>query len=81
MELAAMRRTALAVVFVAPSIVFLVLASRYLTGENAAVAGFGRIWSCLGATRVLQREISVGVSKMQGRTILWRGDDRLPSCA
>jgi putative spermidine/putrescine transport system permease protein len=34
---------ALAVTFVAPAILFLILSSRYLTGESAAVSGFGKI--------------------------------------
>jgi putative spermidine/putrescine transport system permease protein len=34
---------ALSIVFVAPAIVFLVVTSRYLTGENAAIGGFGKI--------------------------------------
>jgi putative spermidine/putrescine transport system permease protein len=34
---------ALAVIFVAPAVAFLVLTSRYLTGESAAIGGFGKI--------------------------------------
>lgn len=34
---------ALAVTFVAPAVLFLILSSRYLTGESAAVSGFGKI--------------------------------------
>jgi len=33
---------ALCVLFVAPSVVYIILGSRYLTGENAALGGFGR---------------------------------------
>jgi putative spermidine/putrescine transport system permease protein len=34
---------ALSIVFVAPAIIFLIVTSRYLTGESAAVGGFGKI--------------------------------------
>lgn len=34
---------ALAVIFVAPAVAFLVLTSKYLTGESAAIGGFGKI--------------------------------------
>jgi len=34
---------ALSVVFVAPAVIFLIVTSRYLTGENAAIGGFGKI--------------------------------------
>jgi putative spermidine/putrescine transport system permease protein len=33
---------ALSIVFVAPAIVFLIIASRYLTGEGASLGGFDR---------------------------------------
>lgn len=34
---------ALSVVFIAPAVIFLIVTSRYLTGENAAIGGFGKI--------------------------------------
>lgn len=34
---------ALSLVFIAPAVFFLLLTSRYLTGQNAALGGFGRI--------------------------------------
>ncbi|HIC89357.1 MAG TPA: ABC transporter permease [Anaerolineae bacterium] len=34
---------ALSMVFVAPAVLFLIVTSRYLTGENAAIGGFGKI--------------------------------------
>lgn len=34
---------ALSIVFVAPAIILLIISSRYVTGEDAAVGGFGRI--------------------------------------
>jgi putative spermidine/putrescine transport system permease protein len=34
---------ALSMVFIAPAVIFLIVTSRYLTGENAAIGGFGKI--------------------------------------
>ena len=34
---------ALSIVFIAPAIIMLIISSRYVTGEDAAVGGFGRI--------------------------------------
>lgn len=34
---------ALSIIFIAPAVLFLILTSRYLTGSNAAIGGFGKI--------------------------------------
>jgi putative spermidine/putrescine transport system permease protein len=34
---------ALSVVFIAPAVLFLIVTTRYLTGRNAALGGFGKL--------------------------------------
>ena len=34
---------ALSLVFIAPAIIFLIITTRYLTGQNAALGGFGKL--------------------------------------